>query len=62
MKKHIFKVLLLMLFVTATVPLQNTFATNDVDVVEGRIKNLYDPIDGSDAATKQYVDNQATMW
>lgn len=58
MKKHIFKVLLLMLFVTATVPLQKTFATNDVDVVEGRIKNLYDPIDPGDAATKQYVDNQ----
>ena len=58
MKKHIFKVLLLMLFVTATVPLQKTFATNDVDVVEGRIKNLYDPIDLGDAATKQYVDNQ----
>ena len=47
-----------MLLVITIVPMQKAFATNDVDVVEGRIKNLYDPIDLGDAATKQYVDNQ----
>lgn len=58
MRVRVSKILAFMLMFTILAPAYKISATGDINVVEGRIKDLHDPIDDRDAATKRYVDNQ----
>lgn len=58
LRVRVSKILAFILIFTILAPAYKISATGDINVVEGRIKDLHDPIDDRDAVTKRYVDNQ----